>query len=70
VQDGQPNVAPNVAVRAVMIVEACVAAPSERCCRRNAERNQLQALPDLGSCPRLLYVCVPPPRSSVGHVPL
>jgi hypothetical protein len=27
VQDGQPNVAPNVAVRAVIIVEACVAGP-------------------------------------------
>jgi hypothetical protein len=66
VQHGQPN----VAVRAVIILEACVAAPSERWCRRNAERNQLQALPDLASCPRLLYVCVPPPPSAVGHVPL
>jgi hypothetical protein len=53
VQDG-----PDVAVRAVIIVEACVAAPSERWFRRNAERNELPALPDLASCPRLLYVCV------------
>ena len=70
VQHGRPNVAPNIAVRAVIILEGCVAAPSERWCRRNAERNELQALPDLASCPRLLYVCVPPPRSAVGHVPL
>jgi hypothetical protein len=41
------------------------AAPSERCCRRNAEHNELQALPDLasascrpGSTETLLYVCV------------
>jgi hypothetical protein len=56
VQDGQPD----IAVRAVIIVEACVAAPSERWCRRNAERNALPALPDLTSCTRLLYVCVYP----------
>ncbi len=42
----------------------------ERWCRRNAEHNELQALPDLASCTKLLYVCVPPLRSTVGHVPL
>ncbi len=65
VQHGQPDVAPNIAVRAVIILEACVAAPSERWCRRNAERNELQALPDLASCTRLLYVCVRCPLLSV-----
>ena len=70
VQHGQPNVAPNVAVRAVIILEAFVAAPSERWCRRNAKHNKLQALPDLTNCTRLLYVCVPPPRSAGDHVPL
>jgi hypothetical protein len=59
VQHGQPN----VAVRAAGNLEACAAAPSARCCRRNAERNQLQALPGLASCrsggtETLLYVCV------------
>ena len=34
------------------------AAPSERCCCRNAERNELQALPDLACSQTLLYVCV------------
>jgi hypothetical protein len=41
---------------------------AERWCRRNAGHNELQALPDLANCTRLLYVCVPPPRSAVGHV--
>jgi hypothetical protein len=60
VQHGQPD----VAVRAVIILEACVAAPSARCCCRNAEkqRDELQALPDLACSRTLLYVCVPPLR--------
>jgi hypothetical protein len=33
---------------------------AERWFRRNAERNELQALPDLASCARLLYLCVYP----------
>jgi hypothetical protein len=41
----------------------------EHCCRRNAEYNKLQALPRLESCrpggtDTLLYVCVPPLRST------
>ncbi len=68
VQHGQPD----VAVRADRNLEACAAAPSARCCCRNAEkqRDELQALPDLASSRTLLYVCVPPLRSAVGHVPL
>ncbi len=54
---------PDVAVRAARNPGESAAAPSERCCRRNAEYNELQALPDLASCrsgsnETLLYVCV------------
>ena len=58
---------PHVAVRAARNMQACAAAPSARCCCRNAEkqRDKLQALPDLASSQTLLYVCVPPLRSAV-----